>query len=131
MCSQLERVYVGSRASVHPHLQRHGRYDAGAGGDLRAGREQYGDAIQRRVGVRVPARTGETAGAGNVLAPNATREVVVPSAIGTEIVFRAVVGSSQVAQITCTVTAAGWAGGRAALVDLFGGDGYSMHCNRF
>ena len=74
---------------------------------------------------------GETAGAGNVLAPNATREVVVSSAIGTEIVFRAVVGGSQVAQITCTVTAAAWVGAGQPLVDLFSGDGYSMHCNNF
>jgi hypothetical protein len=74
---------------------------------------------------------GETAGAGNLLTPNATREVVVPSAIGTEILFRAVVGTSQVAQITCTVTAAAWAGAGQPLVDLFGGDGYLMHCNNF
>lgn len=74
---------------------------------------------------------GETAGPGNLLTPNATREVVVPSAIGTEILFRAVVGGSQVAQITCTVTAAAWVGAGQPLVDLFSGDGYSMHCNNF
>lgn len=74
---------------------------------------------------------GETAGAGNLLTPNTTREVVVPSAIGSEIVFRAVVGGSQVAQITCTVTAAAWEGDGQPLVDLFSGDGYTMHCNNF
>ncbi len=73
---------------------------------------------------------GETAGAGNLLTPNATREVAVPSAIGSAILFRAVVGGTQVAETTCTVTAAAWQGGQP-LAALFNNDGYYMTCNGF
>jgi|GEM_PF-2655017 len=74
---------------------------------------------------------GETPSASNSLGPSQTRDVAIPTAIGTIVSVAAYVGGTQVASTACTVTAAAWQGASNPLVALFTEGSYILTCSNF
>jgi hypothetical protein len=75
---------------------------------------------------------GETAGVSNRVASHASRGVLIPTAVGSQVVFRAylVVGGAPVSTVTCQVTAAAWTDPLSPPLVVFSdGGGYFMTCS--
>lgn len=73
---------------------------------------------------------GETAGLENLVEPGHERLVNIPSAVGTPSTFRSILPpATEVATVTCLVTASAWQAGTLPAVKFFDNEGYYLACD--
>ena len=72
---------------------------------------------------------GESPSPGNLVASHASRQVTIPSAVGSQSQFRAFKGGSLVASLTCEILSTAWEGGSQPLVVYNDNDGNYLTCD--